>query len=185
MLSLGYNEYVTQGGDWGFTVTRAVAKLYPKHCKATHINLILAQRPKWTSNPLLALQHALGPYSEKTKAGLKRSEWFRKEGYGYNLEHSTKPQTIAYALNDSPVALLAWIYEKLHDWTDEYPWTDEEILLWVSIYWFSRMGPGAAHRIYYEVTHTLPGPGRITREELAGWIGGVKLGLGIYYAAYC
>ena len=73
---------------------------------------------------------------------------------GYNLEQSTKPQTLAYALNDSPVALLAWIYEKLHDWTDSYPWTDDEVLTWVSIYQFSRAGPGAAHRIYYEVKHT-------------------------------
>jgi len=78
------------------------------------------------------------------------------DGVGYNLEQSTKPQTLAYALNDSPVALLAWIYEKLHDWTDSYPWTDDEIFTWVSIYQFSRAGPGAAHRIYYEVTHTDP-----------------------------
>jgi pimeloyl-ACP methyl ester carboxylesterase len=179
MLSLGYNEYVTQGGDWGFTVTRAMAALYPEHCKATHINMVVANPPTWSKNPLLALQHAVGPYNEKTKAGLKRSEWFRKEGFGYNLEQSTKPQTLAYALNDSPVALLAWIYEKLHDWTDGYPWTDNEIFTWVSVYQFSRMGPGAAHRIYYEVMHTQPGPGRITRSDTTGWIGGVKLGLGM------
>ena len=73
---------------------------------------------------------------------------------GYNVEQSTKPQTLAYALKDSPVALLAWIYEKLHDWTDSYPWTDEEILTWISIYQFSRAGPGAPQRIYYEVKHT-------------------------------
>lgn len=67
---------------------------------------------------------------------------------------STKPQTLSYALRDSPVALLAWIYEKLHDWSDEYPWTDDEILTWISIYYFSRAGPGAAANIYYEVSHT-------------------------------
>ena len=70
------------------------------------------------------------------------------------MEQSTKPQTLAYALKDSPVALLAWIYEKLHDWTDSYPWTDEEVLTWISIYQFSRAGPGAPQRIYYEVMHT-------------------------------
>lgn len=177
MLSLGYDEYVTQGGDWGFTVTRAMAGLYPQHCKATHINLILTLPPTWRDNPLLALQHAIMPYDERTKAGLKRSAWFNQEGFGYNLEQSTKPQTLAYALNDSPVALLAWIYEKMHDWTDNYPWTDDEIFTWVSIYQFSRMGPGAAHRIYYEVKHTTPGPGKLTRKELTGWVGGVKLGL--------
>jgi hypothetical protein len=94
------------------------------------------------------------------------------------LEQSTKPQTLAYALNDSPVALLAWIYEKLHDWTDGYPWTEDEIFTWISIYQFSRMGPGAAHRIYYEVTHTTPGPGKVTRADLIKYIPHVKLGLG-------
>ena len=68
---------------------------------------------------------------------------------------------MAYALHDSPLALLAWIYEKLHDWTDSYPWSDDEILTWVSIYYFSRAGPGAAHRIYYEVQHTSPGTGGV------------------------
>jgi hypothetical protein len=97
---------------------------------------------------------------------------------------STKPQTLAYALQDSPVALLAWIYEKLHDWTDNYPWADDEILTWISIYQFSRAGPGAAQRIYYEVQHTkksghsLGTPGRsFTREDAAGYIKNVKLGI--------
>jgi hypothetical protein len=178
MLSLGYNEYVTQGGDWGFTITRTIGFLYPKHCKASHINMIAAQAPTYSKNPLLALQHSLTPYSAKDQAGFKRSEWFVKEGRGYNLEQSTKPQTLAYALNDSPVALLAWIYEKLHDWTDGYPWTEDEIFTWISIYQFSRMGPGAAHRIYYEVTHTKPGPGKVTRADLIKYIPHVKLGLG-------
>lgn len=94
------------------------------------------------------------------------------------MEQATKPQTLAYALNDSPVALLAWIYEKLHDWTDSYPWTDEQILEWVSIYQFSRAGPGAAHRIYYETIHAKPGPKSITRDKVHEYIGGgVKLGL--------
>jgi hypothetical protein len=51
------------------------------------------------------------------------------------------------------VALLAWIYEKLVDWTDAYPWTDDEVCTWMSIYWFSTAGPRAAHQLYYEVTH--------------------------------
>lgn len=61
--------------------------------------------------------------------------------------------SIGYSQADSPVGLLAWIYEKLHDWTDNYPWTDDEIITWISIYWFSRAGAAAASRIYYEVTH--------------------------------
>ncbi len=115
MISLGYNEYVTQGGDWGFTITRSIGYLYPDHCKASHINMINAKPPTFLKNPILALKHSLKPYSEEEKAGFERTDWFYKEGRGYNLEQSTKPQTLAYALNDSPVALLAWIYEKLHD----------------------------------------------------------------------
>jgi len=85
--------------------------------------------------------------------GKKRSAWFDQEGFGYNMLQGTKPQTIAYALADSPVATLSWIYEKLHDWADNYPWTDDEICTWVSIYWFSTAGPAAACRIYYEMIH--------------------------------
>jgi hypothetical protein len=48
---------------------------------------------------------------------------------GYSAEQSTQPQTLGYALADSPAGLLAWIYEKLHRWTDEYPWTDDEGIL--------------------------------------------------------
>lgn len=90
---------------------------------------------------------------------------------GYFNEQSTKPQTIGYALADSPVALLAWIYEKLHDWTDDYPWTEDEILTWVSIYWFSTAGPAASVRIYYEASHSAEF--KITSP--AKWIPHVKL----------
>lgn len=73
---------------------------------------------------------------------------------GYNILQSTKPQTLAYSLSDSPIGLLAWIYEKLHDWTDSYPWDEEDLLTWISIYQFSRAGPAASVRIYYETFHT-------------------------------
>jgi hypothetical protein len=54
------------------------------------------------------------------------SQDFFKNGTGYYAEQSTKPQTLGYSLADSPVGLLAWIYEKLVAWTDSYPWTDDE-----------------------------------------------------------
>lgn len=180
MLQLGYDQYATQGGDWGYSITRALGLLYPQHCKASHVNMIPGGKPTFAKHPFLAIQHVLTPYTAKEKAGFQRTAWFSDEGRGYNVEQSTKPQTLAYALNDSPVALLAWVYEKLHDWADEYAWTDDEILTWISIYYFSRAGPGAAHRIYYEVQHTQPGPGKITRELLKEYIPGVKLGLSKY-----
>ena len=143
---------------------------------ASHINLVLARAPTFTKSPLLALQHAVTSYNHREQIGQARSAWFEREGYGYNQLQSTKPQTIGYALADSPVALLAWIYEKLHDWTDAYPWTDDEILTWVSIYWFSTAGPAASVRIYYEATHPEP-QSTVSTSTLREWIPHVRLGL--------
>ncbi len=200
MLKLGYNEYskskpsyecvfnvvadvktslVTQGGDWGFSVTRSMGFQYPDHCKASHINLILASAPKFSKTPILALQHAISPYSARETDGLARTAWFDGEGFGYNMLQSTKPQTIGHSLADSPVALLSWIYEKLHDWTDKYSWTDDEILTWVSIYWFSTAGPAASVRIYYEATHPLP-QATMSTFTLREWVPRVKLGLAYF-----
>ena len=143
---------VTQGGDWGSAISRVMGVLYPDHVLASHLNMIITtEPPKWSSNPLLALQHAFTPYTSREQHGLARTKLFFAKGSGYRKQQSTKPQTLGYALADSPVGLLAWIYEKLHDWTDSYPWTDDEILTWVSIYWFSSAGPAASLRIYFEV----------------------------------
>lgn len=141
---------VTQGGDWGFWITRAMGLLYPDHVRASHINYMHSNPPGWTTNPLLAIEHAVTPYTAADHAGRKRTEQHQQNGRGYSVLQSTKPQTLGYALADSPVGLLAWIYEKLHEWTDNYPWTEDEILTWISIYWFSTAGPAASLRIYYE-----------------------------------
>ncbi|KAI1272010.1 microsomal epoxide hydrolase [Xylaria sp. FL0933] len=178
MLKLGYNEYVTQGGDWGTHISRALAHCFPAHCKATHLNMDSANPPSFLKQPLLALQHAITPYSQREREGQKRGEWFSQEGRGYNLEQSTKPQTLGYALADSPVACLAWIYEKLHDWADDYPWTDDEVCTWVSIYWFSTAGPAASARIYYEHNHSSnpERPNKMRRADLLSYSPDVKIG---------
>ncbi|EWC47421.1 hypothetical protein DRE_00389 [Drechslerella stenobrocha 248] len=158
MLKLGYTEYVTQGGDWGAIISKFLALKYgPAHCKAAHFNFMWwVQPPKFASNPFLWLQYNLQPHSDLDKARLERRDWFIREGYGYNLLQGTKPQTIGYGLHDSPVGLLAWIYEKLHDWSDGYKWTDDEILTWVSMYAFSSNGATASNRIYYMDRHLPP-----------------------------
>lgn len=176
MLDLGYSKYVTQGGDWGFYITRVMGILYPDHVLASHINMVRALPPTFTSNPALALQHAVTPYTEAESKGIQRSEWFISQGQAYRQLQATKPQTLSYAFADSPVALLAWIYEKLIDWTDGYPWTDDEILTWISIYWFSTAGPNAHIRIYYEAGHN-PTPLIHDRERASQWVDKVKLGL--------
>ncbi|KUJ18777.1 alpha/beta-hydrolase [Mollisia scopiformis] len=153
MLALGYDEYVSQGGDIGCFVTRQMGKQYAQSIKASHINMPRPNPPSPHGDVELYMQHMQTPLTDKEKEGLKRWQWFTKEGSGYNLQHGTKPQTIGYSVTDSPVGLLAWIYEKLHDWTDSYPWTEDEVLTWVSIYWFSTAGPAASQRIYYEMYH--------------------------------
>lgn len=76
--------------------------------------------------PRLWLQHLLMPYSDADRACLERMNLFMSEGRGYSAEQGTQPQTIGYALADSPVGLLAWIYEKLVRWSDDYPLNDDE-----------------------------------------------------------
>ncbi|KAJ6498715.1 Alpha/Beta hydrolase protein [Mycena vulgaris] len=144
MLALGYNEYATQGGDWGFPITRTIALVYgEKHSKAWHTNMVMGAPPADHSESNAEL-------TPKEQAVLARSQLFRSRGTGYSGQQSTQPQTLGYALADSPVGLLAWIYEKLVGWTDNYPWDDDEVLTWVSIFWFSRAGPTASIRIYFE-----------------------------------
>ncbi|TFK48596.1 alpha/beta-hydrolase [Heliocybe sulcata] len=157
MLSLGYNEYVTQGGDWGHIVTRRMAATYgPKHVKAWHTNVPFSDIPKPHRHPILFLQLLLhmftpfSPYSAYEQRCLDQAKWTMDHGRGYAEEQATQPQTLGYFLADSPAGLLAWVYEKLVRWTDEYAWTDDEVLTWVSIYWFSRAGPASSIRIYYE-----------------------------------
>ncbi|KAI4092609.1 MAG: hypothetical protein L6R37_007550 [Teloschistes peruensis] len=178
MLRLGYPEYVTQGGDWGCMITRIMSLRYPSHVMAAHINMVRGHAPSPLSHPLLYLQHKLlsSPHNKNNNNAAERNKWMLQEGSGYRALQSTKPQTLAYSLSDSPTGLLAWIYEKLHDWTDAYPWTDDEILTWVSIYWHSTPGPAASLRIYREVAHT-DDEQRFGRERTERWIPKVPLGL--------
>jgi hypothetical protein len=126
--------------------------------------------PRLFAHPLQYVTHLITPYSEFERAGLERANWFKTTQRGYHDEQATKPQTLAYSLSDSPSGLLAWIYEKLVLWSDDYKWADDEgiclllalclvrrltpyhavVLTWISIYWFSRAGPAASLRIYFE-----------------------------------
>jgi hypothetical protein len=85
-----------------------------------------ALEPTFTTQPLHYLRHLITPYTASEKAALERSKWFSTLGMGYNVEQSTQPQTLGYSLADSPVGLLAWIYEKLVNWTDGYKRDDDE-----------------------------------------------------------
>ncbi|KAG5646243.1 hypothetical protein DXG03_004070 [Asterophora parasitica] len=152
MLALGYDEYVTQGSDWGHLIIRKIAHLYgPKHCKAWHTNMVVGP-PPITSSLYILIRTLFSyfpiPYwpssvSSLHEAALANTQHFLTSGQGYSDIQCTRPQTLGYGLAD-------WIYEKLMAWTDAYSWEDDEVLTWISIYHFSRAGPAALVRIYFE-----------------------------------
>ena len=145
MLALGYDKYIAQGGDWGAVVTKWIAELFPENCIGLHLNLVLAFPPDG--------QDPLEGVSPEEAEGMKNLEKYQATGYGYFAIQSTKPQTVGYGLNDSPVGLAAWIIEKFHAWADKdtshlvVPL--DEVLAIVSLYWYTESITSSV-RFYYE-----------------------------------
>jgi pimeloyl-ACP methyl ester carboxylesterase len=151
MHRLGYTRYVAQGGDVGALVTDAMGRQAPEGLVAIHLNLLTAA---------LAIADQLPAESEKERAALAALGTFRATGFGYYLEQATRPQTIGYALLDSPIALAAWMLD--HD-TDSYykisrafvdgaptgNLTRDNILDNITLYWLTGTGASAA-RAYWE-----------------------------------
>lgn len=134
MAVLGYDSYVAQGGDWGSMVTRHLAETDSEHCRAIHLNLVVAL-PEDDKNPMQGV-------SEEEQAFLAEDSRFRKDEMAYFKIQATKPQTLGYALQDSPVGLCAWLTEKFRTWTDcdgeirnAISW--DTLLTNISLYWFS------------------------------------------------
>jgi pimeloyl-ACP methyl ester carboxylesterase len=162
MARLGYDRYGGQGGDIGAGVTGMLANLDPGHVVGVHLN----------SDPLAVAAVALPPGDEADKAAVTDAhraslEWMRRfqaDGLGYLELQRTRPQTVAYALTDSPVGQLAWIVEKFKEWTD--PAADlpedavdrDQLLTNVSVYWFTGTGASAA-QFLYETAHAQDWPG--------------------------
>ncbi|GAA1518903.1 epoxide hydrolase family protein [Kribbella lupini] len=155
MRRLGYTRYVAQGGDVGAAVTDNLGRLAPAGLLGIHLNLLV---------PALAGTDKLPKNTDEEKAAAAALQVFSTSGRGYIVEQSTRPQTIGYALLDSPVALAGWMLD--HD-TDSYlkisraflggrpsgNLTREHILDNVSLYWLTGTGESAA-RIYWERTQT-------------------------------
>ena len=144
MRRLGYAEYFAQGGDWGSMITMAVATRDTDACQGIHINMPLADVSKIDMTDLTELeQSALGSMQHY-------QEW----DSGYSKQQSTRPQTLGYALVDSPVGQLAWIMEKFFAWTDchghpENALDKDQLLDNVMLYWLPANGASSA-RIYWE-----------------------------------
>ena len=132
MQELGYREFGLQGGDFGAGVSAAIAMKYPDHVTGLHLNYIPGNyQPVLDEDESFTREEELYLRSEE--------EWYSREG-GYSLEQRTKPLTLAYGLNDSPVGLCAWIVEKMHGWSDcrgdvENAFTKDELLSVVTLYW--------------------------------------------------
>ena len=103
---LGYDRYVAQGGDWGSAVTTALGIRDTEHCQAIHVNMVSA-RPDPTDD-----------LTELEKKGLAGMQHYQQWDSGYSKQQSTRPQTLGYALVDSPIGQAAWILEKFWAWTD-------------------------------------------------------------------
>ncbi|CAZ82751.1 unnamed protein product [Tuber melanosporum] len=162
MKKLGYEHYVAQGGDWGCLICRFLALQYPQNVRAIHVNFLHVKPPTLFSHPVKCLKLSLamasngrfpGAYTPEEVAGWKRTKKFYTEEIGYQAIHGTKPMTLAYGLTDSPVGLLAWMREKMHSWTDNYPWTNDEVLTWFMLYWTP--GPHQGTRLYKEASREI------------------------------
>ncbi|KAL8831487.1 MAG: hypothetical protein Q9170_005271 [Blastenia crenularia] len=128
MRNLGFDAgYLATGGDIGSGIARHLGVNY-SNCKAVHINYC-AQRTAPPTVPLTAL-------NDEERTFVQRGQTFMAKGSGYAMMHGTRPSTIALVLSSNPLALLAWIGEKLLTWTDEDPSIDT-ILEMVSLYWFT------------------------------------------------
>jgi pimeloyl-ACP methyl ester carboxylesterase len=154
MLSLGYDRYGAQGGDWGAAVSTQIGR-NRGHCIAIHLNMPIA-RPAAGSGGDLTVdeQQALAAYAEH-----------RQWGTGYSKQQSTRPQTLGYGLVDSPVGQLAWIVEKFWAWTDcdghpENAVSRDELLDNVMLYWITGSGASSA-RLYWESFNSFVTDGRV------------------------
>ena len=144
MGRLGYERYGATGADWGTSVSALLAQAAPDHVAGIHLVPPLAPPDPAT----------LGDLTERERAALASLEHAAEWDSGYSQEHATRPQTIGYALVDSPAALCAWIVEKLWAWTDwdrqlEDVLSRDEVLDTVMLYWLPGTGASAA-RLYWE-----------------------------------
>ncbi|RZS41340.1 pimeloyl-ACP methyl ester carboxylesterase [Herbihabitans rhizosphaerae] len=155
MRRLGYGRYLAQGGDWGAGITQRMAEMGAPGLTAIHLNMAFISEP-----PLQ------GPPTPEEQAALDRFKWFAEEGSGYFEQQRTRPQTVGYALVDSPLGQASWIFEKFVDWTDSGGRPEDEfgydkILDDITLYWLTGTGASSA-RIYWEAMRDPTQPSEVT-----------------------
>lgn len=155
---LGYSRFAAGGGDVGSGVTRYLAANHPELLAGIHLTDIGIIRD------LMAVQDPSGLTEEERLYRRNAQAWIAREG-AYMSIQSTKPDTLAYGLSDSPVGLAAWLIEKFRGWSDcggdlGRVFTEDELLTHIMIYWVTNT-VGSAANLYYDNTHSLPPVGRI------------------------
>jgi epoxide hydrolase len=144
MSRLGYDRYGAQGGDWGTSVTTSLAQQDAAHLAGIHLNPPIAAPDPGTFDDLTATERAA--LADLRHAGEHES--------GYSAQMATKPQTVGYALTDSPAGLAAWIVEKFVSWTDSAGRPEDVLgrdamLDDITLYWLTRSAASSA-RLYWE-----------------------------------
>lgn len=148
---LGYAKFAAHGGDWGSGITEQVALNHAEALVGIHLTDV-------PYHHLFAVQAK--DLSEAEQAYLKAGKKWQMEEGAYAMIQGTKPQTLAYGLNDSPAGLAAWIIEKFRSWSDsngdlESCFTKDELLTNLTIYWASETISSAV-RLYYEAMRNPP-----------------------------
>jgi pimeloyl-ACP methyl ester carboxylesterase len=165
MRGLGYERFGAQGGDWGAMVTTYLGARHPKEVLGIHLNMVLAL-PDDQQNPDLT------GVTQEELIGLMEAQRFLKEETGYQRIQGTKPQTLAYGLNDSPAGLAAWIVEKFRTWSDcdgdvEKRFTKDHLLTNIMLYWVPETANSSC-RLYYEAVHADAFPPKLRVEVPTG-----------------
>ncbi|MDP7721280.1 alpha/beta fold hydrolase [Mycobacterium sp. TY814] len=170
MAQLGYDRFLAQGGDWGALVTRHLGEHYPNHAVAIHTNMLFSP-PDQNDQALLA------DVTEQEWAAIAAGVERVKDGTAYMEIQSTRPHSLGFGLDDSPLGLAGWILEKFHAWcdiSDGMPISTDRLIDNLMFYWLTGTATSAA-RLYCESARAGTGP-------LSDWSGRVDVPTG--YAVY-
>lgn len=170
MAQLGYERYVAQGGDWGALVTRYLGEHFTPNVVAIHTNMLFALPPEGATDAMVGV-------TEDEIAAIVRTSAQVADGTAYMDVQATRPHSVGFGLDDSPIGLAGWILEKFAAWCDTrdgMPVSTDRLIDNLMMYWLTRTATSAA-RLYYESARAGTG-------ALSPWQGRVDVPTG--YAVY-